>query len=360
MTYAKEQIETAITNGEFLPYVSSDSMSALGIIPTYYKGDMRKKYKEELSCYLEELVEVNDVNLRILLRKMADTLHNISTMDTVQLNLSEYCWAEIYIMGAYAAMELSNFPLSELGKATRGDEYTYSRSSRIFGNDDESYQKGLYRMLIGLYGILGVFVPVYRDDFITYTESSWNIYNAISYMRRAHTDRQCDAAKKKANEIYAKKCKKVAKARAEFIGTDIYAETIKLLGEFEDWMRKLDAGYSTYTERMNAREDAKIREAKLQSAEAEVKSLVTDAVSKEYLGTHGVCGIGELERIAATAYLDGGGMPTLEITESRTSSWLAGMKHYATFKVTGKDGKVYGNAKLQDRGLDGDGFGPWD
>ncbi len=345
-----------------------------------------KKAKEDYKEYVKTAQKINGDNLEILVARLKEAISNANGNKAFKLKANDckftrflyrdekeidfFYDVERALSRIRASLELDDISTNEFKSSRKGYDNNYMD---LFSRNMTAYTINLYRELQDIAAAYNVSMPKFDKDIrLLSTESADDMFNSWYQEKRAHSfrkisDKVYNDAHKKFNDKYEKNSAKIKKARAAFRNTDLYKDLIEILDLVEADLKAADSNYIMWADKMAEKAKKDEHEQQIQDAMKIVANYVESKINKEFSSGRAFCyGQTNLYRLAAIAYVEDGDMPTINVKESRTGSWLAGMHHYVTFEVIGKSGKSFGEIKMEDNGLDGpdgrpvDGFGPWD
>lgn len=359
--------------------------------PWIYPGmskEKKEQQKSEYKAYKESIKKIDEENFEILIDKFLKFIESREGKNNFLLN-SQNSKFNVYLnkekgeeyrdffddIEKYVAMirivlESDRINVGELGEKTRKEEvasYDKDRNKllRLWDNERQ-FSLSLYNLLAFLAQAYNIDIPSFKNEFSElFTPSS---SERLDHMRERSGGRNWSDKTyyKKSDKAYAefeKDTEKVKKARLKFKDTETYKNIMKILDVVEDDLKAADENYTKFEERFKNERAASKRNKEIADAIVEVTDRVNEIIKKEFCNPDEVSFyVNKLYTAVAAAYLDSDKeFPDIEVSNKSTGSWLAGMRHKATFTVKGKNGKDYGSITMEDRGLgNADGFGPWD
>ena len=344
-----------------------------------------KKAKEEYKEYVKTAQKINGDNLEILVAKLKEAITNAKGNKAFKLRAEDCKFASIYFKdGEYdffddvdTAVKMVRLSLepedmsSKDFKRTRKNDFNNEYPKLGSWSEKSAYAINLYSYLQTIADAYNVDMPRFDEDLnllstksVEHRIDDWN-QDRYSRPHRKMSDEAYLKMVKKLEAGYEKDAAKVKKAREEFRKTQLYKDLNEILDIVESDLKAADNNYVLWLDIMKERSKKNDYDKQVLNAMDIVKDYVQTEIDKEFGGSKAYGGT-NLLKLAAVAYVEDDGMPTVNVKSSRTGSWLAGMHHYVTFEVIGKSGKSFGEIEMEDRGLDGDdgrpvdGFGPLD
>jgi len=357
--------------------------------PWIYPGmskEERDKKRGDYKAYKDSVKKINEENFEILIDKFLKFIESREGKNNFLLNSSNCKFnvylqkdknyrdyfddIEQYVAMVRVALESDKINLNELCDKTRKEDVKSWEKGRnkLFRlwDSERQFSASVYNLLAYIAQAYNIDIPKFSDETFSdlFTPSS---DARLTKMReksgRQWNDETYRKKATKAGEEFEKDVERVKKARDKFRKTDTYKNIIKILDVVEDDLKAADENYTKFEERFKAEKAASKRNKEIADAIAEVTDRVNAIIKKEFCNPDEVSFyVNKLYAAVAAAYLDSDKQfPDIEVSNKHTGSWLAGMRHKATFTVKGKNGKDYGSITMEDRGLgNADGFGPWD
>ena len=354
----------------------------------YTPKEEKARIKSEYKAYKESVKKIDEENFEILIDKFLKFIESREGKNNFLLNSSNskfnvylnkdkgeeykdyFDEIEEYVAMARVVLESDKMNLSALGDKTRKKDasaWDKDRNKLLrFWDGERQFSVSLYNLLAHLAQAYNIDIPKFKNEFADLFTPSHQ--ERLDHMRERSGGRMWSDATyyKKSDKAYAefeKDAEKVKKARAKFKDTETYKNIMKILDTVEDDLKAADENYTKFEERFKSERAASKKNKEIADAIVEVTDKVNDIVAKEFHNPDEVSFyINRLYQAVAIAYLESDKQfPDIEVSNKSTSSWLAGLRHKATFTVKGKNGKDYGSITMEDKGLpSGDGFGPWD
>lgn len=355
-------------------------------IGPWMSKEQKSKIKSDYKAYKESVKQINEENFEILIDKFLSAIKTKEVKNNFLLNSSN-CKFTVYLnkekgeeyrdyfddieeMVARARIALESDEVRHMGEKTRKKENNsyYSNPNVLlrFWDDEKQFSSSIYNIIAYLAQAYNIDIPKFSEENFSdlFTASSDEIFDKKSHVRRSNwSDERYSKERHKAEDEFNKNKEKVKKARDKFRKTDLYKNILEILSIVEDDLAAADENYTRFEARFKEAKAKTQRDKDIADAIIEVTDKVNDIIKKEFHSPNEVSFyVNKLYAAVAAAYLDSDKQfPDIEVTNRSTGSWLAGMKHRATFNVKGKNGKDYGSITMEDRGLDNTpGFGPWD